>query len=65
MKRKLSKSQILRLIDNRKDGFTNQEIAKQLGVHPETINYWFKRLRDSGYEIPPKINRGGRNKLDL
>lgn len=65
MKRKMRRQHILRLLQNRKDGFTNKEIAKRLGVHTKTIDYWFRRLREEGYEIPPRVMRGGRKKLDL
>lgn len=65
MKRKLTRGQVLNLIQNRKDGFTNKEIAKRLGVHTETINYWFKRLRDEGYEVPTRVFKGGRKKMKL
>ena len=61
----MNRSKIVRLIENRKDGFTNKEIASRLGVHHRTITYWFRRLKDEGYEIPPRNYKGGRKKLKL
>lgn len=57
---KLRKSDILKIIEWRDIGLTNEEIGKKLGVHSQSVCYWIKRLRQAGYDVPTP-NKGGSN----
>jgi transposase len=48
---KLTKKEILNIPKLKDEGISNEEIARRMKVHPQTIYYWIKRLRESGYEV--------------
>lgn len=64
MNSKLSKEQVLSIVDSRNEGKTDQEIAEELNVSRATVAYWVKRLREEGHEIK-RFGRGGRKAMTL
>lgn len=61
---KLTKEQVLSIVDKRNEGKTDQEIADELEVSRATVTYWVKRLREEGHEIK-RFARGGRKAMEL
>lgn len=49
---KLSEADIIEMINLRKLGLVDREIADVMGVHTQTVVKWWKRARDRGYEVP-------------
>ena len=61
---KLTKEQVLSIVDERNRGQTDEDIAKKFNVSRTTITYWVKRLRKEGHEIK-RFARGGRKAMEL
>lgn len=54
MKRKLTPNDINSIPLLIRTGLTNTEIANRLHISLSTLNYWIKRHRQSGNEIPTR-----------
>ncbi|MGH9435544.1 MAG: helix-turn-helix domain-containing protein, partial [Terriglobia bacterium] len=37
-----------------REGLSGRQIAKRLGIHPETVSKWVKRLRYEQRKAPPR-----------
>lgn len=59
----LTKQEILSIIELRKKGLTNKQIADELSkdkkhrVHPQTITRWATKLRSVGYEVEKRVGK--------
>lgn len=49
----LNKEQIYSILPMRERGDSTQAIATSLGVHPQTINRWMKKLKEAGHNVAP------------
>lgn len=48
----LSVEQIKRIPELRKEGMTNAQISVETGMSEDQIQYWSRRLRSKGYDVP-------------
>ena len=55
---------ILQIPTLRSQGLNNLEIQAKLNIKRPTLNYWIKRLKDSGHVMPQSI-KPRTPKLDL
>jgi len=53
----LDAEKIKLIIPMREAGKNNREISKELGIGLPSINYWIKRLKKTGYDVP-KVKKG-------
>lgn len=60
----MTEKQVKQIVEMRKGGKTNPEIAAAFGVSLRTVEYWVARLKKAGYELP-RVNRGGRKPMQL
>lgn len=61
--RKTDRETVLKIPRLRAEGKTNEEIATVLGMKLRTLDYWVKRLKEQGYDMP--VLTKGRNKIEL
>lgn len=54
----LTPEQIATIPALKAQGYTTLALARLFGCHQTSINYWFRRLRASGHEIP--VGKAGR-----
>lgn len=56
----LTPEQIATIPALKAQGYTTLALARLFGCHQTSINYWFRRLRASGHDIP--VGKAGRPK---
>lgn len=62
-KKTLTREEVMSIIEKRKEGKNNRQIAQELGVHEQTIYKWVLRLRTAGHEISRR--KSGYKKMEL
>jgi len=60
MIKRLTKKEILSIVNMRAKGMTGRSIAHELGVKERAIYYWVKRLESEGIACPTFNKRGGK-----
>lgn len=49
---KLTRDQVLQILEMRRAKATNKEICAAFGISLSTLHYWIKRLRKEGHKVP-------------
>jgi biotin operon repressor len=65
MKTLKTREDVMKIKSMRAGGFTSKQIGETLGISRRTVQYWVKRMKESGIEAPTTVKVGKGNLIKL
>jgi transposase len=61
----MTKDEILQIPALKQKGTSHKKIAQKFKISVSAVDYWCKKLKEAGYDVPRLPHSGGRKKIEL